>query len=150
MFGFSIKLTFSRVLLVILIIVAMVSALFLLGGKRNEIWVQTEQERMEFIAALGYQPMLNGGEMTVVTIPFEFSDVYANYNQLQLQAGFDLARYKGAEVERYTYSLGDFSAEEYVVANLLVKDGKLIGGDISSRRLNGFMLPLKAKEDGQN
>ena len=97
---------------------------------------------------MGYDPISSIAEEKEVVIPAEFSSVYDNYNRLQKQAGFDLEPYKGCSVMRYTYSLGDFPADEYVVINLLVTEEKIIGGDISSRRLDGFMLPLLAKQNG--
>lgn len=118
------------------------------GAGRRGVSAATEQERMEYICSLGYMPSLAGAETTEISIPEEFSDVYENYNTLQKQAGFDLSNYKGCLVTRYTYCLADFPADEYVVANILVKDEKIIGGDISSRRLDGFMLPLEAKKNG--
>ncbi|MBR0338278.1 MAG: DUF4830 domain-containing protein, partial [Ruminococcus sp.] len=40
-----------------------------------------------------------------VKIPREFDGVYGDYNALQEKNGFDLGKYKGKTVRRYTYSL---------------------------------------------
>ena len=149
MFGFSLKLDLKRTLAIFAALSLLCTGVVVMpGAGRRGVSAATEQERMEYICSLGYMPSLAGAETTEISIPEEFSDVYENYNTLQKQAGFDLSNYKGCLVTRYTYCLADFPADEYVVANILVKDEKIIGGDISSRRLDGFMLPLEAKKNG--
>ena len=149
MFGFSLKLDLKRTMAIFAALCLLCAGVVVMAGAgRRGVSAATEQERMEYICSLGYMPSLAGAETTEISIPEEFSDVYENYNTLQKQAGFDLSNYKGCLVTRYTYCLADFPADEYVVANILVKDEKIIGGDISSRRLDGFMLPLEAKKNG--
>ncbi len=150
MFGFSIKISFKKAAAALGVGITLAAALLLIGGKERQcVYGRDEQERLDYICSLGYLPSANGAETTMVTIPQEFSEVYENYNDLQLQAGFDLRPYKGCDVMRYTYNLNDFPAEEYAVVNVFVSEGIIIGGDISSRRLDGFMFPLQAKNDGQ-
>ncbi len=149
MFGFSLKLDLKRTLAIFAALSLLCAGVVVMAGAGHRgVSGATEQERMEYICSLGYMPSLAGAETTEISIPEEFSDVYENYNTLQKQAGFDLSDYKGCLVTRYTYCLADFPADEYVVANILVKDEKIIGGDISSKRLDGFMLPLEAKKNG--
>ena len=50
-----------------------------------------------------------------VKIPREFDGVYGDYNALQEKNGFDLSKYKGKTVRRYTYSLGGTNSEFAVV-----------------------------------
>ena len=63
---------------------------------------------------------------------------------MQKSAGYDLSLYKGCQVTIYTYQINPVqnSAGESVV-NLMVYNNKIIGGDISSTALGGYMLPLK-------
>lgn len=80
----------------------------------------------------------------MVNIPEKFYDVYENYNALQQLANYDLSLYKGCEVTIYTYTINppsDYTGE--CVANLMVYNDRIIGGDISATALGGFMLPLK-------
>lgn len=79
-----------------------------------------------------------------VTIPEEFGEVYKEYNKLQKSQGFDLSRYKGREAVSYTFAVigcigEDGQPDESVQAHILVCGGKIIGGDIASARLDGFM-----------
>ncbi len=101
----------------------------------------THRHRTEFIAHMGIK-ILDSQPLTAeIRIPQEFGEVYENYNALQNMAGYDLKKYKGCSVTRYTYPTEN--GEEQV--NLLVYNGRIIGGDISSVRLDGSMKPLKGK-----
>lgn len=99
----------------------------------------TNHQRIGFITSLGITPEEELLESAKVTVPAVFGDVYENYNLLQKKAGFDLERYKGLEVTRYTYRTkkGDW------LVNLLVFKGSVIGGDVCDARLGGEMLPLE-------
>ena len=103
------------------------------------------QARVDFLTGLGWQVSSEPTEVQEVVIPLEFDPVYQNYNQLQKEQGFDLSRYAGYRVKRYSYEVFNHpSGEEYVQANLLVYEKKLVGGDICSLQLDGFMhgLPM--------
>lgn len=75
-----------------------------------------------------------------IVIPYEFSDVYSNYNALQRKAGFDLEKHKGTAATLYTYTV---SGNDSLEIHLIVANGKIIGGDIASVKLEGEMKPLK-------
>lgn len=68
--------------------------------------------------------------------------MYNNYNQIQKEAGFDLALYKGKKCVMYTYELTNHPLG-HCRANIITYLGDIIGGDISSVSLSGFMLPLE-------
>ena len=77
-------------------------------------------------------------------IPSEFDDVYKAYNNIQLSQGFDLQEHKGERVKLYNLKINNYPQNsEYVFATLLVKNGEIIGGDIHSTELNGFMHGFK-------
>ena len=75
------------------------------------------------------------------TLPFEFDMVYNNYNEIQKDAGFDLSCYKGKKCTMYTYELTNHPFGK-CNANIIVYNGEIIGGDISSVNLDGFMTGL--------
>ena len=105
---------------------------------------KTNAERASYIKSLGLLPDENNAQSKTVEIPVVFSAVYKNYNDLQKSAGFDLSAYKGVTVTVYTYPVGRIRSgndDEYYV-NLMVYKGRIIGGDISSRNIDGEMLPL--------
>ncbi|MGI5893764.1 MAG: DUF4830 domain-containing protein [Candidatus Merdivicinus sp.] len=97
-------------------------------------------ERIAFLEKYGWEveetPVVSGK----VRIPYEFGDVYKNYNQIQRKQGFDLQPFAGKEVERYQYIVKNYpNYSGKVYANLLIFEGEIIGGDISSIKLDGFM-----------
>lgn len=106
--------------------------------------VSTNSKRVDFAFSLGCKVEETALSEKHVRIPDDFSDVYEQYNELQKQAGYDLAGYKGCEVTLYTYKVleGGISGEE-TFFNIIVYRGRVIGGDISSALLDGKMLPLK-------
>lgn len=101
----------------------------------------THKKRIDYINSLGYQVDENTATDKEVIIPLNFSNVYFNYNLLQQKAGFDLSDFKGKTVKKYSYKVLNYKKENYYL-NLLVLDGIIIGGDISSTNISGEMLPL--------
>ena len=77
-------------------------------------------------------------EVVEFTIPTGFNEVYSRYNELLKTAGYDLSPYKGKLCKRYTYLIPSQNAR----ANIIVYNGEIIGGDISSITLDGIMIPI--------
>ena len=66
-----------------------------------------------------------------------------SYNGLQLSQGFDLTRYCGQTLSRYTYVVTNYpDASLPCQADLYVCDGVLAAGDIVCTGENGFMAGL--------
>ncbi len=98
----------------------------------------THQKRIAFIEELGYEVDEDASSKEIV-IPYEFGEVYSNYNELQKKSGFDLYRYRGKKAFVYTYP---FLYREDTELHLIVSEGVIIGGDVASVRLGGEMKPL--------
>lgn len=107
--------------------------------KRDETDGSTNALRVSYIRNLGYYAEETAISVKETLIPEAFGTVYEKYNSLQRRADFDLLPYRGRSVTVYTYSLTN---RENTVANLIVLNGEIIGGDISSTELDGEMLPL--------
>lgn len=103
----------------------------------------TNAKRVEYITGLGYSVNETCVSSKTIVIPEEFDDVYKKYNLLQAEADFDLSAYKGRSAEIYSYSLSD---DERTVT-LIICEGRVIGGDISSPRIDGEMESLKPKNE---
>ncbi len=86
-------------------------------------------------------------EKVIITLPAKFDDVFTAYNKLQREAGFNLEDYAGKPVTRYTFTINNFFDIAGVRANVLVYSGKVIGGDLMTVAIDGFMLPLKKRAD---
>lgn len=104
----------------------------------------TEEERIAYLASYGWQVDPKPVESETVTLPKDFDKVFAAYNELQKQQGFDLADYAGKTVERYTYTVQNYpDYNGTVYANLLVRRGRVVGGDVSAAEANGFLHGLQ-------
>ncbi len=101
---------------------------------------KTTEQQVSLLKAFGYEVEPHPILIEEVIIPAEFDSAYTQYNDLQKLSGFDLNKYKGSRVKKYTYNVTNYpDQKDGVVANLLVYNGKAIGGDISSTALNGFV-----------
>lgn len=103
----------------------------------------TNEDRVLFINSLGYEIDNNFTESKEIIIPYNFNDIYENYNALQKQVGYNLENYKGCPAVLHKYKLA--GSDKYI--NLIVYNGNVIGGDISSSQLNGEMLPLDVNNE---
>ena len=109
-----------------------------------KLLAQTNEQRIDFLKQFGWEVSAEPVEVVEVVVPTEFDQTYEKYNIIQRKQGFDLADYKGKRVKRWTYEIKNYpEGKTGVRANLLVLDGKLIGGDVSSVELNGFMHGFK-------
>ena len=97
---------------------------------------------LTFISTFGWEVDEEPDEVREVIIPAEFDDVYNNYNAIQLKQGYDLQKYAGERVKRWTYTIKNYPEyvdQECIKINILVYKGEVIGGDVCSVRLDGFM-----------
>lgn len=108
--------------------------------------MKSEAQRQAFLKEMGWEVSDEYDECKAVTIPKEFNEVYEKYNKLQKQQGFDLEDYKGKTAEVYTYAVKNYgNKKQEVRANLIVCEGQLVGGDVCSAELDGFMQGLRKK-----
>lgn len=108
--------------------------------------MKSEAQRQAFLKEMGWEVSDEYDECKEVTIPKEFNEVYEKYNKLQKQQGFDLEDYKGKTAEVYTYAVKNYgNKKQEVRANLIVCEGQLVGGDVCSAELDGFMQGLRKK-----
>ena len=102
--------------------------------------VKSADGAAQFLAQFGWVVDAGSVETREVTIPAEFDKVFAGYNELQKSQGLDLSRYKKKTVTRYTFTVTDYEDYEGTVyANVLVYRGRVIGGDICSADVGGFI-----------
>lgn len=102
-------------------------------------------DRIKIAEILGWQIDSEPLEVEEIVIPEKFDEVYSKYNELQKSMGFDLEKHKGDKCKRYCYKVKNYKGDEDVVINMLIYQNRLIGGDISSRELGGFMKPLMSE-----
>lgn len=98
---------------------------------------------LAFISQFGWDVPAEPLEVREVKIPEEFDEVYEKYNAIQLSQGLDLSEYCGKRVKRWTYVINNYpdipENDGTVRINMLVYKNSVIGGDVCSIKLDGFM-----------
>lgn len=101
---------------------------------------------VEFLGQFGWTVNGAAAEVAKVTIPAEFDKIFAGYNELQRSQGLDLAKYKKKELTRYTLEVTNYDGYDgKVYANVLVYRHKVVGGDICSADVSGFVHGFEAE-----
>ena len=102
--------------------------------------IKTADDVVNFLAQFGWEVNAEPLDVRDVTIPDEFDKVFLAYNELQKEQGLNLSRYKGKTVTRYTFTVTNYQGETGTVyANVLVYRSRVIGGDICSAEVTGFV-----------
>ena len=102
--------------------------------------VKTSADAAQFLSQFGWTVDGGNAKSAKVTIPAEFDKVFAAYNEIQRAQGLDLSKYKKKELTRYTFEVTNYpNYEGKVYANVLVYRNKVVGGDICSADVSGFV-----------
>lgn len=105
--------------------------------------VRSNQDRIDYLSAYGWQVSEEPLATQELLIPEEMDDSYTEYLSLQNSQGFDLQKYAGKRVKRYTYEVLNYpTGETGVQANLLICKNTVIGGEVLSPQLDGFLHGL--------
>ncbi len=150
MFVYSVKSGQIKVGILMAFVLMTVISLFILSkesqqtSSMNELSFNADshEERMGFISQFGWEVEEDPIEIKEIIIPAEFSDTYVAYNDIQKKQGFDLTAFAEKRVKCWTYIVKNYEGyenQDCIHANILVYDGKVIGGDICSVRIDGFM-----------
>ena len=154
MFVFNLKMSsVKKVLLVVCLTVSVLFGFSFLTGNdsvftdgeptaadRETNYAPTNEERIRFLSSFGWETGSEPIEITEVIIPAEFDETYEKYNEIQRSQGLDLRKYKNKRIKRYSYEVKNYPGEiANIRANLLISDGMIVGGDVCSIELGGFM-----------
>ena len=105
--------------------------------------IKTNDDRIKFLSQFGWQVEQEPVEVLEVTVPESFDKIFSSYNEIQKRQGLDLSKYKKKNVTRYTYKITNYDGYDGTVyANILVYRNKVIGGDVCSADVKGFMHGL--------
>ena len=107
--------------------------------------VKSNQDRVDYLASYGWQVTEEPIATQELLVPKEMDESYDEYLSLQNEQGFDLKKYAGKRVKRYTYEVLNYpSGESGVQANLLIYKNTVVGGEVLSPQLDGFLhgLPM--------
>ena len=155
MFVLTLKWNKKTAVLVIAAAAVLLIALVLLFGRAGEmqpapetgVQLSSTERRVAYLAALGWTADPASETEQPILIPKEFSKIYEKYNELQLRQGFDLRDYCGMDAKVYAYTVRNHPSGEDVVAQLILFADEVIGGDIHSTALGGFMHGIRPQAD---
>ncbi len=105
----------------------------------------TETDRRDFLSALGYRATGDAKSTVEYTLPATLDAVLLGYNEVQKEQGFDLSKYTGKTVTRYTYEIENYEGYEgKVYANLITYRDQVIAADLTGAgEGKGFVKPLR-------
>lgn len=150
MISFTARITKRKILVFIFVLLAIAAILLALFGQgpaeaENPVDGSTSDARIAFLSSFGWNCDPDSESEKDTVIPSVFDDVYQPYNDIQLAQGFDLSPYKGQTAKLYSYQILNYpNSGDNIYASLLVLDGVIIGGDIHSTALDGFMHGFQA------
>ena len=109
--------------------------------------IYENSDRINFISQFGWEVKETPVEEVEVTVPESFDKVYLGYNEMQKEQGLNLSKYKGKSDTRYKYEVAYYPFFYFTVyISLLVYKDKVIGGDVCSADVNGFVHGFEAPE----
>ena len=108
--------------------------------------VRSNEDRIAYLNQFGWQVSDSPVTTEELLIPESFDESYSQYLLLQEQQGFDLTKYTGKRIKRYTYEITNYSEDlAGVQAALLVYKNKVIGGQLQAAD-GSFVLPLSGQQ----
>ncbi len=106
--------------------------------------IKTNEDRVAYLERYGWTVTPEAVAVEELLIPETFDASYEQYLDLQAAQGFDLSQYAGKRVKRYTYEITNYpTGERGVQAGLLIYRNTVIGGDVLSPQLGGFIHGLE-------
>jgi len=108
-------------------------------GKKYSLSAATNEERVAFLSQFGWKVNADPLETKDVIIPQTFNAVYENYNKIQKEQGLDLKPYAGKTCKQWVYAVTNYPNNPDVRATLIVYNNQVVGGDLSTTALDGFM-----------
>lgn len=106
--------------------------------------VSSPADAAAFLIELGWECDQSGISVQESVLPAQFDETFIGYNAIQLEQGCDLTKYAGKTVTIVTAPITNYSqTEENVFATLIIYRSTVIGGDIHSAEMNGFMHTLR-------
>ena len=105
--------------------------------------IKTNEDRVAYLESFGWQVQPDPLVTEELLIPQEMDESYEDYLTLQAGQGFDLEKYAGKRVKRYTYEITNYpTGVAGVQANLMIYRNTVIGGEVLSPQMDGFLHGL--------
>ncbi len=106
--------------------------------------VKSNEDRIAYLESYGWQVSPEPISVEELLIPETFDESYEKYLALQQSQGFDLNEYCGKRVKRCTYEITNYpTGEPGIQVSILIYKNKVVGGEVLSPQLNGFLHGLE-------
>lgn len=93
--------------------------------------IKTNEDRIAYLAQFGWTTTPEALTVEELKIPDVFDASFDEYLATQTNQGFDLSKYAGKTVKRYTYGLQNYPGDvKNVMISLLVYKNNVIGGEV--------------------
>ncbi len=133
----SVKTTRTKIIGTLCVILALIIAaiLFFGGNTAPEAaesvsrHVADNEERIEYLSSCGLRAASEPSSVSEVLLPEEMDEILSEYNEFQLESGFDLSPYLGKKVKKYVYPI---EGEEEIFATLYIYEERIIAADLAS------------------
>ena len=130
-------------ILICLLCVFIITLILINGDYRRDISCSvTEDAISSFLDENGWIADIGECNFSEKIIPADFDETYREYSALQEKQGFNIEGYKGKKIAVYSYPLLNFPGYEdsdNIYINFLIFRGEIIGADILSTSMNGFI-----------
>lgn len=158
MFIFSVKADKRKICVALAAVLLVVTSVIVIAKMRTEkpsavsagmkysLSAGTSDERIAFFQQFNWQVAPEPVSVQDVTIPATFNDVYTNYNRIQKDQGLDLTPYAGKVCRQWVYVVLNYPDETPVRATILVYNNLVIGGDLSTTAVDGFMAGFRGEQ----
>ena len=151
MFTKCLKLTKKRAVIFLIILGIVLAAAVILCSSPRSIFssgemlnVSSQEGREKYLSGYGWEIDLGSEERRTVLLPKELEGALAEYGAMQTEQGYDFVSYAGLECTQYTYVVTNYEGSSSTVyATLYVKSARVIGGDIHSAAIDGFMHGIR-------
>jgi len=117
------------------------------AGVKYTLTAATNEDRVSFFSQFGWKVDSEPVEIKEVVIPTKFNDVYISYNNIQKEQGLDLEPYAGKSCHQWVYTVKNYPQNTAVRATILVLNNRVIGGDLSTTALDGFMTGFQGEQE---
>jgi len=108
----------------------------------NPKGVKTAEDRAAYLQKWGWVVPDDPAQVEELELPDPFGAEYDDYLALQTGQGFDLGKYAGKRIKRYTYDVLNYPGGVKAQAHLLMYKNTVIAGEIFGE---GFLHGLEIK-----
>ncbi len=139
----------NKIILFVILVVIILLGLFFFKKAKTEaeqdsmFSMSSNSQRVKFLNEQGWIVKPDPVKKEEIIIPSEVNETYAEYLKLLNEQGFNIKEHMGKDAMMITYEILNYpDFPENVVANMIILDDKLIGGDVSLNEEGGFVVPL--------